>query len=148
MSAVPRWVTWTRRALIGAGVLALAYAASGILGSRDTRFAYGRFLVLVWVGHDLLVLPLALAVGVVIGQFVPVGARAIVQAAIFASAVLTVVALPAVLGYGRAPDLPSALPRNYGRGLLIVLGLIWLAAGAALTIQTIRRRRHAASPPA
>ncbi|HCT79726.1 MAG TPA: hypothetical protein DGT23_24810 [Micromonosporaceae bacterium] len=61
----------------------------------------------------------------------------------FISTTVVVVALPAVLGYGRTGDLPSALPRDYGRGLLFVLGLIWLTAAAVLIVQAVRHRARA-----
>ena len=136
---------WIRLALIGAGCLALLYALQGAVSSRDMRFAYIRFLSLVPIGHELILVPLAIAVGVLIGRFVPVTIRAVVQAALFISAAIVVVALPGVLGHGRSPDLPSALPRDYTRGMLILLAAVWISAAAILTLNAVHgafRRRQ------
>jgi hypothetical protein len=121
-----------RLVLIGAGLAALGHAASGIIDSRDTRLAYFRFLTFALTGHELVLMPIVLLTAVLIGWFVTARARPVIQAAIIASAALTVIALPGVLGYGRSADLPSALPRHYGYGLLIILLIIWSAAGLAI----------------
>lgn len=131
---------WIRVALVSAGCLALLYALSGAVQSRDTRFAYLRFLSLVPVGHELILVPLAIGVGVLIGRFVPVTIRAVVQAALFVSVAIFVVALPGVTGKGRTPDLPSALPRDYTRGMLILLAAVWIAAAAILTLKRVVKK--------
>lgn len=130
---------WIRVALIGAGSLALLYALQGAVSSRDMRFAYVRFLSVVLIGHELILLPLAIGVGVLIGRFAPVTIRAVVQATLFISAAIVVVGLPGVLGHDRTPDLPSALPRDYTRGMLILLAAIWISAAAALTLNAVHR---------
>ena len=50
--------------------------------------------------------------------------------------------LPALTGEGHAPDLPSALPRNYVHGLAIALGAVWSAALALIVAQTARHRKE------
>jgi hypothetical protein len=47
-----------------------------------------------------------------------------------ASAAISLVTFPTVRGYGRAADNPSLLPGNYGRSLVLVIALVWLAAFA------------------
>ncbi|MFC7759887.1 hypothetical protein ACFQY4_19090 [Catellatospora bangladeshensis] len=54
------------------------------------------------------------------------------------------VALPLLLGYGRRPDDPSALPRDYHRGYLVCLAAVWLVTAAVLAV---RARRRTASDP-
>ena len=66
--------------------------------------------------------------------------RTAVRAAALVSAAVTLVALPLVLGYGRDPGNPSALPLPYGRGLAVLLGLIWVTALAAIVVRRIRKR--------
>ena len=41
---------------------------------------------------------------------------------------VSLLALPFVIGAGRMPDNPTVLPLNYGRGLALVLAAIWLGA--------------------
>jgi hypothetical protein len=120
--------------LIGGGSLALLYAVVGAIGSRDMRLDYLRFTVFVTAGHELLLIPLALGAGVLIGRYIPVTVRRFVQTAVILSVFVTVVALPALIGDGRSPDLPSALPRDYTRGWLILLALIWLGTLAAAAV--------------
>jgi hypothetical protein len=85
-------------------------------------------------------MPLAIGAGALIGRFVPVRTRAGVRVAAYLSLTLVVVALPFVLGFGRRPDDPSALPLNYGRGLAIALAAVWLGTAAVLVAR--RRVRH------
>lgn len=123
-----------RMVLIGGGALALLYAVAGAIGSRDLRFDYLRFMTVVAAGHELLLIPITLGIGVLIGRYVPVAIRRFVQAALILSAFVTVVALPALIGNGRSPDLPSALPRDYTRGWLTLIALIWLGTLAAAAV--------------
>lgn len=128
-----------RAGLIAAGILVMGYALVGVLTSNP--LAVLIFLAGVLIGHDFVLMPAVIGVGALIGRFVPAGNRAVVRVAALCSLAVTVVALPLVLGYGRTPDNPSALPGNYGWGLVIVLGVIWLAALSAMAARRLRRKR-------
>jgi hypothetical protein len=129
-----------RRALGTAGVLMMGYAVIGALFDPDARRpGHLLFLAGVVFGHDLVLLPAALLVGALAARRAPPGIRGPVRGGLFASAVVTLVALPFVLGYGRPADDPSALPRDYGRGLAIALGAIWLGTGLVLAWRLIYR---------
>jgi hypothetical protein len=120
------------------GVLGMAYALWLGLRSPDIVPSHeAKFLLLLLVVDDAVLLPACLLVGVLVHRVVPLRARPAVQAAFIASASVTLVALPLVLGYGRVADNPSALPLDYGRGLLITLSAIW---AAALVAVAVRRR--------
>jgi hypothetical protein len=137
-----------RLVIAGLGLAAMGYALAGAVGNPDiTPSRHVVFLVAVLVAHDALLLPLFLAVGALVRHLVPAGPRAIVQAALIVSAALWVVALPLVLGYGRRPDNPSALPRDYPRGLVTVLAVVWLVTAIALLATDLRRRRGARPTP-
>lgn len=128
-----------RLVLGAAGLAGMAYAVRGLLTDDGVRLiGVGEFLLGVLVAHDLILVPLAIVVGLVVVRFVPAWARASVQGGLFASAVVTAFSLPFVIGAGRAADNPSKLPLNYGRGLLIVLAVIWLVV-AALSVRNRRR---------
>lgn len=122
------------RLLLGAlGVTAIGYALIGAAGDPDIMPGrHTGFLLTVLVLDDGLLLPAFLLVGALVHRYVPGRSRAAVQAALIATAALTLIALPLLLGYGRLPDNPSALPRNYPLGLAIVLGTVWVGAAAAL----------------
>jgi hypothetical protein len=128
----PRAMRWSRVLLVVAGGLVMAYAVAGALTDPDAS-PVGQllFLVGVVIAHDAVLLPLAIGVGALIGRFVPATARVAVRVAAFVSIAVALVATPLVLGCGRIPDEPSALPLNYGRGLAIVLAVVWAFAAVA-----------------
>jgi len=133
-----------RRALVAFGVVAMVYAIVGGLTDSDVSLVkQGAFLVAVLVAHDAILLPIAIGIGAVISQFAPVRHRGILRAALIVSAIVTASVLPLVLGRGRRPDIPSALPLDYPRGLLIVLGAIWGVVVALIGWQELRRQRQA-----
>ena len=137
----------TARVTLGAlGLAAIGYGIVGTLTDSGTHpLNQLLFLLGVLIGHDLLVLPVALAAGTVAAHWVPGWARGPLQAALFASAVVFVVALPLVIGAGRTADNPSAHPLNYPRGLLLVLAAIWtVAALAAVRRRAATSRGHVA----
>jgi hypothetical protein len=135
-----------RRALIAAGTLIMAYAVGGALFDDDvSRIGVAVFLAAVIVLHDAVFQPVILGVGALTRRVVPAGGRPAVQAAGLISVAVSVVALPFVLGFGRRPDNPSALPLPYGRGLLLILIVVWVVAlGVAVMRRkgSERRRRH------
>ncbi|GAA1897793.1 hypothetical protein [Asanoa iriomotensis] len=115
-----------RGGLVVAGLGLMAYAVYGAAGDPETD-AWGQlaFLAAVVVAHDLFFAPIVILLGFVLGWTLPAPARAPVRVAGLISVALTLMALPFVLGFGRTPDLPSALPLNYTRGLLVFLGVVW-----------------------
>jgi hypothetical protein len=132
-----------RRGLVTAGTLIMGYATVGVLTDRNVRpGGVLIFLAAVLAGHDVVLLPLIIGVGALIGRLAPAQARAAIRAAALCSAAVTVVALPLVLGYGRSTDNPSALPLHYGRGLAVILALIWSVAVASILARRIDRYRR------
>jgi len=124
-------MTAVRRTLIALGGLGMTYAVAGALTDPDVKGGVLLFLIGVLVAHDGLLLPLTIAAGALIGRFVPLRGRVVVRAAALVSLAVTIVALPLVLGRGRAADNPSLLPLHYGRGLLELYAIIWLPLIAA-----------------
>lgn len=138
-------VPWIRRLMIVSGLAVVTIAVIGLV--RNLGYGYGhyvRFLALGWLANDLLVLPAVIVAGFVAGRWLPRWAKPVVQGALFVSLVLVVVALPLLLGPGRNADIPSALPREYGRNLLLALAVVWLVAGV---LMLLRRRRRADAAP-
>jgi hypothetical protein len=120
-----------------AGWALVAWGIAGVVRHRvDTRPAdLVRFVVGGIVIHDLIVVPLALVVTLVVARTVPVGPRRWAQAALVVAAPLTLFAYPLVRGYGRIPGNPTALPHDYATNLALVLlavgAVVAVAAGAA-----------------
>ena len=124
-----------RLSLAALGVAAMAYAVWSALRSPDiTPTRNASFLLLVLVLHDGLLLPVFVAAGALVRLLVPPPVRAVAQAALIVTASVTLVALPLVLGYGRSADNPSALPLDYGHGLLLTLAAIWLPTAVIMAI--------------
>jgi len=134
-----------RRALIGAGVLGMTYAVIGALTDPDVKGGALLFLIGVLIAHDAILLPLVIGVGALIGRFVPLRRHALIRAALLITLAVTIVAVPLVLGRGRAADNPSLLPLNYGRGLLEIYGLIWVSTALAAAVRA-RKERPARAP--
>lgn len=108
--------------------------------TRPIVFA-GWFLGLL-VLHDLVVVPIVLALGVVLRGRVPPRMRGAISGAIAATGILVVVSVPALAGFGIQPDNPSLLPRNYPFGLAAVLVVVWVAT-TVVAIRAIRGSRSA-----
>jgi threonine/homoserine/homoserine lactone efflux protein len=134
-------VRWTRRILVAAGTAVMAYAIVGLLTDPATDPPRQlAFLAAVLVAHDAVFLPLVLGAGALVSRWAPPPLRTPVRVAGIISLALAVVAMPFVLGYGRRPDDPSALPLDYGRGLLVLLTIVWAVALVPALLTSLRRR--------
>jgi len=114
------------------------------MGLHDRELKPG--VLLKWVAgglvlHDAVWLPLVAVVGAAIAFVVRRRVQLVVAWALATSAVLTLIAWPFVRGYGRRPDVPSALQRNYAHGLVVYIALTWMVAIAAFVGGRLRRRR-------
>lgn len=135
-----------RAARLSLGAVGLAALAWGVWGTvndpRANPVGAAAFALIVLFGHDLLVLPVAIGLGALLTRRAPARVRGPLQAGLFVSAVLTVVALPFIIGTGTSPDNPSALPLNYGRGLLIALAAVWAGVAGVLGWRCADARRE------
>ena len=129
---------------LGLFLVAARYAADRSVDVRPALWV--RWWVTAAVVHDVVVAPLAVAVGWLVVRLVPRVAKAPVQAGLILSAVLVAVSWPALRGYGRIPSNPTYLPRDYGAGLALTLALVWAVCAAWLLVRLVRNRpgRHGA----
>jgi len=125
-------IGWT---LIALGIRGLLHDHVATNPSVVGRYVLEAALIL-----DLVVAPIACAAGLLISRLFKPPVRAIVGGGLVASALIAIYSYPFVRGYGRSPNLPSALPVNYGRGLVILLVGIWVVVGA-LCAWSLRRAR-------
>ena len=141
------WLFWVTAAI---GWLIIANGIRGVVVNRiDTRPAsLTRFVVGGALVHDLVVAPLVLLAGILLARTLrgrrPL--RAVVQAAAIVSALVVLFAYPLVRGYGRASGNPTSLPRNYGAGLAVIVGVVWAVALGVVALGWVRQRT--ARPPA
>jgi hypothetical protein len=103
----------------------IAIGLTGLVGSGTSLVGWALWFGGLAVAHDALLVPLVLLL-VRLTRRAP---RPYAAGLITAGAV-TVVALPAVLGYGRRPGNPSVLPQAYGLHLVTIVVLIGFGTGA------------------
>jgi hypothetical protein len=135
------------RRLVGAlGVLAIAFGGLQVLLNWEAASPFGlaAFLVAVVILDDLILLPLALAVGWVVRRTLPVAARMPAQVALVVLAGIMLVGLPFALSPARNGESATLLTEPYWRNLgVLTASLAVLVVVAAL----LRRRRHDRSAP-
>lgn len=135
------------RAFWAGVILGWAAMVFGVVSLIAHRGATHPPAVLVWIVglalvHDLVIAPAVSLSGRTLSR---AGRRwwlGPVEGALAVSAAITLFAVPFVAGWGRQPDNPSLLPRNYAAGLALVLAGVW-AVGAAALVRRARRRERA-----
>jgi hypothetical protein len=134
-------VTAIRLAFGGLGLAAMTYAVVGAVSDDGVNLAgVVTFLAVVLLANDMVLMPLAISVGFVVVRVAPSWARAWVQIGLYVSVVLVAISLPFVIGAGITSDNPSRLPLNYGRGLAIMLVVVW---STLLVLALLARWLHA-----
>jgi hypothetical protein len=138
------WLGAVRVLLTAAGLTAIGYGLHGLVidrratnPSNAVRWLVGGILV-----HDLLIVPVTAAVGLGLTVLVRAPYRAVLQGALLVSGAVTLATLPLWRGYGGPADNPTVNPLPYGRNLVIVLGLVWLAAALIIVARAVRSRRR------
>lgn len=94
--------------------------------------------------HDLFVAPAVCILGLILSRVVPPRIRGPIQAGFIVSALVTLTAWPVYRVGVPLANNPSILPGNYGRGLLIVLAVIWFVAIALVVRALLTDRRQPA----
>lgn len=107
----------------------IAWGLRGVFTHRiDTRPSQLlRFFATGLAAHDLLLAPVILAAGIVVSRTVPGRWRSPVQAALLMAGTVALYAYPLVRGFGHRLGNPTSLPRDYGTGLAIVIGIVSVA---------------------
>lgn len=134
-------MTALRAVLVGAGLAALGYGLLGLV-TNVSVIGYLLFAAAVLFGHDLLVAPVVLLLGRLLRRLGRLWGGALVV-----SGLVTLVALPYLLGLGYRATNPSALPLDYRRGLFVTLGAVWLGTAALALLRRLAdayqsKRRH------
>jgi hypothetical protein len=139
---------WWRWLFLLPGLAAVVYGAHGLL-TPGRRVPLGSWLT--WfIGsallNDLVIAPVWIGLGWLSARLLPRAARPAVVVGVAASGVLSLVALPFVLGRGADPANPSFLPRNYGLTLLVLVLVVW-ALTAVAALLAVRRARSVPRRP-
>lgn len=135
----PRWPVITGASL--GATLGIVGLRSLFGAAHDTRpLVAAKWMLGLAIAHDLVLVPVVLAVGVAVRRFVPAAGRSSVSSGLLVSGTVALVAWPMVRGYGRLANNPSILPRNYATGLAITLAVAWTVT-VVLGLLTRRRRQ-------
>jgi hypothetical protein len=130
------------------GWAVMAFGVAGLIANRtDTKpleVAY-RFVELA-VLHDAVLAPLVFVVGAIATRWLPSIVRGPARGALALSLLVIVFSLPLVQRLGARQN-SSVLPLAYGPNLAIVLGAIWLVAGALVAARLVTRRLRRRSTP-
>lgn len=108
------------------GLFAVGWGGYGLLGAVEP-LSWGVFVALGIAGHDLLLAPIAVAVGWLLARIVPDVLRPPVQVGLIGSGIALVAGLALVLGQGFTADVPSALPFNYAGRVGVLIAVLWIA---------------------
>lgn len=133
-----RWV------LYAAGAAMVGYGTWGQLFGADTKpRRYAELLLVAALGHDLVLAPVVLLLGVLARTVLHRHVRAALQGAALVGFALLVVALPGMGRYGARSDNSSILPRDYTSGLVEALAAVAVGTLLVVGVRLLRRRRPA-----
>jgi hypothetical protein len=137
----PPMSTW-RWPLYAAGAAMIGFGVWGQLFGADTNpRRYGELLLVAALGHDLVLAPVVIALGVVARRVLPRNAHAPLQSAAIIGFVLLLIAIPGLGHFGAKSDNRSILPLDYTKGLMIALGVVAAGTVLAVLVRVVRQRR-------
>ncbi len=127
--------------ILGSGIMAFGIRGA-VMNLHTSAPDVARWVVGADLLHDLIVAPVAIAIGWCVHRTVPSRWRAPIQAGLFATAVTLMIGWPGWRGYGRhlVPDNPSVQPLDYTTAILTVFAVVWSAVAMWLAIRLVRTR--------
>lgn len=122
------------------GWLIIWYGATRALDNRvdSNPAALIQHVIAFDLFHDLIIAPVVVLIGWILGKVVPPAARGPVRAAAALTAIVLVFSYPLFRRWGVRPTNSSTLPLPYARNIVIVLAFVW-ACAAVVTIWRLRR---------
>jgi hypothetical protein len=130
-------MTRYRIALGVAGVLLLLFGFMRLVTQvpADMLVVLAIWLIAALVIHDGVVSPLIIAVGAVLGRWVPPRARRYVQFTLIVSALIAVIALPLAYREDTQPRAESMLLQNYVGNLTLMIAIVAALSTLAYAIR-------------
>jgi hypothetical protein len=133
------------------GTPVMVYGAVELVNQTGWPRAFG---VARWFGggillHDLVLVPIVLAVVWAIGRWTPTAVHTPLRAAVLGSGLILGIGWPGLRGYGNKPDNATIHPLDYSTAVLTLLALVWGAALMWSAWRLVRRadRRHPSAHP-
>ena len=133
------------RWLLGAGGVVVGVYGAWLLLTRqsgDQLVSAGQWLVGGVLLHDAVLAPVVVVAGVLTARALPTPVRAPASVVAVVLGSVTLLAVPVLGGFGRRPDNPSLLDRDYTAGWLLVAGLVVGGVVAGTTVRAMLRRRR------
>lgn len=132
--------------LVGVAVIVLG-AVLTVLGAPSLRelVSVAAWLLVPALLSDLVLMPAAAVLSAVVTRHLPSLWRAPVAVGLALTTFVALIGWPFITGFGRRPDNPSLLNRDYLGGTLVLLAVVWVGCGVAVLISSVRagRRRSA-----
>ncbi|MEP6624240.1 MAG: hypothetical protein ABJC79_07340 [Acidimicrobiia bacterium] len=128
--------------IIGAGIMAFGIRGA-VLQLKGSAPDVAKWVIGADLVHDLVLAPIAVAVGWTVNRVVPARWRTPVQVGLVATGITLLLGWPGWRGYGRhlVPDNPSVQPLDYTTAILTVLAVIWSAVAIWLVVRVVTDRR-------
>lgn len=125
------------------GLPIMGWGVRGILqeSARTHPAELARWIVGSALVHDLAVLPVVAAVGLLARRVASERAWPVIRWGMVTTAVIAAVAWPFVRGYGRRSSNPSLLPRDYATGTAVAIAVTWAIVGVLVVVGRWRSRR-------
>lgn len=128
------------------GTPVMVYGAVELVQQAGWPRAFG---VARWFGggillHDLVLVPIVLAVVWAIGRWTPPAVHTPLRAAVLGTALIVAIGWPGLRGYGNKSDNATIHPLDYGTAVVTLLVLLWAAASVWAAWRLLRpahRRR-------
>ena len=111
----------------------------------DQLVSAGTWLAGGVVLHDAVLAPLVVVAGALLVRVAPASVRTPVAVIAVVLGSVTLLAVPVLGGFGRRPDNPTLLDRDYGPGWLVLAGVVVLAVAVGSVVRR-RRRSHGVGP--
>lgn len=125
------------------GLAVMTYGIRGLLvdaaATRPTKAV--AWLVGADLLHDLVLIPIVLAIGWLTRRVVPNVLRWPVRASLIGTALAVAIVWIPWRGYGRLPDNPSLAPLDYGNAVVAVVVAVWCACALWGVLAVVGNRR-------
>lgn len=125
------------------GVVAVGWGGYGLLTAAmgPMPMSWAVFFAIGIIGHDLLLAPITIGVGFLLGRLLPPTLRAPAQVALIGTGVVLLASFAYVQGRGVSSDVPSAVPFDYAARMGALLAVLWVAAAGWAIVRVVRSRR-------
>ncbi len=123
------------------GTPVMVYGAAELVQQTGWPRAFG---VARWFGggillHDLVIVPIVLAIVWAIGRWTPAPVHTPLRAAVLGTGLVVAIGWPGLRGYGNKADNATIHPLDYGSAVLTLLVLMWAAALVWSVWRLVRR---------